>query len=270
MVAICEVCQIQTGFETRVSKGNGKGKIERDGEERRLLAVASPHLQQLVIGAIETGMRRGELLGLQWRDVNLERKEISVRAETTKTRTGRILPVSSRLAAVLEMARTSLQTFLDDGPTAKASANERAAFLARCYVFGDEAGLQVGNVKRAWETAVLKAHGHRPQWTKQSKALSAESRAALDVVDLHFHDLRHEAGSRLLEAGWPLHHVQHMLGHANVSQTSTYLNATRTGLHESMRRLDDARCNPVANKGAIDPPPVRNDDQDASAKVVVN
>ena len=66
----------------------------------------------------------------------------------------------------------------------------------------------------------------------------AGSRAALKVIGLHFHDLRHEAGSRLLEAGWPLHHVQHMLGHANVSQTSTYLNATRVGLQESMRRMD--------------------------------
>jgi integrase len=101
--------------------------------------------------------------------------------------------------------------------------------LGRCYLFGDEAGLKVGNIKRAWETAVLKAHGHRPVWTKTSKGLMA--RAALDRIDLHFHDPRHEAGSRLLEVGWPLHHVQEMLGHANVSQTSTYLNATRVGLH---------------------------------------
>jgi integrase len=219
---------------------NDTGAIEREGEERRLLAVASPHLQRLIIGALETGMRRGELLAVTWRDVNLERKEITVRAETTKTRTARILPISGRLAAVLEMARTALETFMDSGPTAKANEDERAAVLARCYVFGDEAGLQVGNVKRAWETAVLKAHGHSPQWTK-SKALASVSRAALGSIDLHFHDLRHEAGSRLLEGGWPLHHVQEMLGHANVSQTSTYLNATRVGLQDSMRRFDERR-----------------------------
>jgi hypothetical protein len=32
--------------------------------------------------------------------------------------------------------------------------------------------------------------------------------------------------------------VQHMLGHVNVSQTSTYLNATTIGLHDGMRRFD--------------------------------
>lgn len=40
---------------------NAEGKIEREGEERRLLAVAGTHLQRLVVAALETGMRRGEL-----------------------------------------------------------------------------------------------------------------------------------------------------------------------------------------------------------------
>jgi hypothetical protein len=99
-----------------------------------MLAVASPDLQRLIIGALETGLRRGELLALQWRDVNLERKE--------------------------SLARTAPETFMDDGPASKASKDNRAAFLARCYVFGDEAALQVGDVKRAWETAVLKARAY--------------------------------------------------------------------------------------------------------------
>ena len=42
----------------------------------------------------------------------------------------------------------------------------------------------------------------------------------------------------LLAAGWPAHYVQHMLGHASLQQTSTYLNATLRGLRESMRNLD--------------------------------
>ena len=33
---------------------NNDGKIQRDGEERRLLAVAAPHLQRLIIAALET------------------------------------------------------------------------------------------------------------------------------------------------------------------------------------------------------------------------
>ena len=85
-----------------------------------------------------------------------------------------------------------------------------------------------------------------------------------------FHDLRHEAGSRLLEAGWPLHNVAHMLGHSNIAQTSTYLNATRVGLQEAMRRLDASRCNPVASETETDRAPRRNGEGAEGPEPLVN
>jgi len=58
---------------------------------------------------------------------------------------------------------------------------------------------------------------------------------------LHFHDLRREAASRWLDAGVPLHSIQRLLGHANISQTSSYLAVTDSGLHEVMARFDAQR-----------------------------
>ena len=248
---------------------NDKGNVEPEGEERRLLAVAGPHLQRLIIAALETGMRRGELLSLQWRDVDLQKKWVTLRAETTKTDRTRHLPISSRLAGVLEMARAALEAFLSTTEAARLTDQECAALVARCHVFGDATGAKVGNIKRAWETAVLKAHGHTPAWAG-SNGLAPTSRAALSAIDLHFHDLRHEAGSRLLEGGIPLHHVQAILGHENLSQTSTYLNATRIGLQESMRRLDDSRCNPVAKTSEAEHPPLRNANVLPAGNALVN
>lgn len=229
-------------------------RLEPD-EESRLLAVAGPSLQRILIAALETGCRRGELLSLTWRDINFERREMTILAARTKTKAGRVLPISARLVAVLEMARHD--------PAG-------ALFGPDAAVFGDVVGRPVKDIKRAWETAVMKAHGHAPTWTR-GHALSAASREALARIDLTFHDLRHEAGSRLLEQGWPLHNVSHMLGHANIAQTSTYLNASKVGLQDSMRRLDDARsrCNPVANETEIDRAPVRNEpDRDQSQSLV--
>jgi integrase len=76
------------------------------GEEAALLKHAGAHLQRLIIGAIESCCRQGELLSLTWRDVNLDRREMTIRAERTKTKTGRVLPISDRLVGVLEMAKT--------------------------------------------------------------------------------------------------------------------------------------------------------------------
>ena len=192
-----------------------------------------------------------------------------MRAETSKTRTTRHLPISARLAGVLEMVRTALEKFLSTTDAARLSDQERAALVARCYVLGDETGAGSATSSGRGETAILKAHGHIPKWAG-SHGLSQVTRATLTAIDLHFHDLRHEAGSRLLEAGVPLHHVQAMLGHENLSQTSTYLNATRIGLQESMRRFDDARCKPVANPTTTEHPPLGNGDSLSEGNSLVN
>jgi integrase len=205
------------------------------GEERRLLHVSAPRLQRLVLGALETCCRQGELLALQWQDVGVDWLQI----RDTKNGLAREIPISARLRAVLELARCD-PAGRPLGPQA--------------YVFGNEFGEAAPFPRKAWQTAVLKAHGHRPQWEPGRGKLTATCQALYDRIDLHFHDLRHEGGSRLLEAGWPLHHVRDMLGHQDLATTNRYLNADRHNLRDSMRRSDEARkvCKPFANL-ALDP-----------------
>jgi integrase len=225
-------------------------------EETKLLAAAGAlkrgaghRLSGLIVAALETGCRRGELLNVRWADVNLDGRELTIRGETAKDRDVRVVPISARLAAVLEMAKTD--------PAGR-------EYAQTAYVFG-LLGERVQTTKRAWEAAVLRAHGHEPTWHAGGR-LSAESRAALASIDLHFHDLRHEAGSRWLEAGMPLHHVKEILGHANISQTDTYLNAGRVALQDSMKRFDAARGKPVAKDGQIDQRPVGHEEPARSEK----
>jgi integrase len=183
-------------------KLDAEGRITAPGEERRLLAHASPWLQRLIITALATCCRRGELLSLQWRDVDARPGFIRIRAEKSKTGDGRYIPISPALRAVLDMVKLD-PAGKQHGPDA--------------YVFGNAIGEQVKDPKKSW-AACLKT-------------------AKLKEADLHFHDLRHEAASRLLEQGWPLQHVQLMLGHADAATTSIYVNATADQLADSMRRF---------------------------------
>lgn len=234
------------------------GALIEHGEERRLLAAAGPWLQRLIVAALETGCRRGELLRLQWRHVDMTRGRLNIPREITKTDEGRTVVVSARLRSILEMVRVNPITGTAHGPIA--------------FVFGDSEGRPVASPKKAWEVCVLKAHGHRPQWRKGANGLSAESRATLAAIDLNWHDLRHEAGSRWIEAGWPLHHVQRMLGHADLKQTSTYLNATVSGIEESMRKLDERRSNlqSVAVEAPAEHRPSRNAPPMIDANALIN
>jgi integrase len=167
-----------------------------------------PRLRPIVEAALETGCRRGELLSLQWwqvKDLDGANPLLDLPASKTKTKRDRVVPISGRLKVVLEMRRYD-------------PAGEPHG--AQAYVFGNEIGQRTRSVTTAWRGACRRAN----------------------IVDLHFHDLRREAGSRWLEGGVPLQVVRDWLGHTNISQTSTYLESTLTGQHEAMRRFDEARA----------------------------
>lgn len=168
------------------------------GEGERLLAACGSHLRAVVEAALETGCRKGELLSLQWRQVRWDpRPELYLPAQKTKTRTARTIPISPRLKAILEMRRHDPAG--DDFPP-------------EAHVFGNAIGQRVTTVKTAWKLTCQRA----------------------GVTGLHFHDLRREAGSRWLEGGVVLHTVKKWLGHANISQTSTYLANTFETQHDEM------------------------------------
>ena len=199
------------------------GHVLDDDEEARLLKSAGPHLQALIVAATSTGCRLGELLSLQWKDVRVTttpqgqtRQSFVLHAHKTKTATTREVPVGSRLAAVLDLRR---------------HAPDGVPFGPDGYVFGNTCGEHVVSIKKAWQTTVLKAHGHVPQWVKGTRNhLAPESQAAYRAINLHFHDLRREFGSRVLESGSSLVEARDLLGHANISQTSTYLQSTAKSL----------------------------------------
>lgn len=184
-------------------------RLEGD-EEVRLLAAAGVHMRDLIVAALETGMRRGELLGLQWQHVKLPDGLIILPPEVTKTGRGRAVPISLNLRAVLEMRQT--------GPDAEPHAADR-------FVFGNEVGDRARSVKTAWAATCRRA----------------------GITGLHFHDLRREAGSRLLEVpGVNLTDARDWLGHRSVTQTNTYLNTTVMRLRQVMAKVEDAR-KPKAN-----------------------
>jgi integrase len=173
------------------------------------------------------------------------------------------VPISTRLQGILAMRRTD---------------PEGEELPADAYVFGDEIGQRVRSFKRAWQAAVLRAHGYvpqrvmtietRPDGTKRKRftaQLTPASRAQFKAINLHFHDLRREAGSRWLDGGVPLQVIRDWLGHANISQTSTYLESTFASQHDAMRQYEIKlqRIATEGRKGDHNPP---FNDTDANRK----
>jgi site-specific recombinase XerD len=99
---------------------------------------------------------------------------------------------------------------------------------------------------RGWETLLLLADGIEP--TRTARGQRPSNRKALAQINLHWHDLRHEALSRLADDGVPVHELQMLAGHANITTTQRYMNARANSLAESMRQARARRSARVATR----------------------
>src|ERR1019366_458202 len=73
-------------------------------EEARLLPQAAPHLHGLVIAALDTGMRRGELLSERWEHIDFSRRLLFVTHSKTAGNEAREIPLTTRLFELLSAA----------------------------------------------------------------------------------------------------------------------------------------------------------------------
>lgn len=185
-------------------------RIEPD-EERALLSAAPDHLRPLIVFALDTGMRRGEMLTLTWADVDARPNWLRVRGEAAQSRQDTLGSgghKTSRRAPGVSAPRCSWAT----------EVSGRNGFHRR-----DRAGPTVPAVL----VARNRAQGARPPAEARggqggTRRLSQESRDALQRIDLHWHDLRHEYASRLVERRVPLSQMRDLLGHASIVTTERY------------------------------------------------
>jgi integrase len=224
-----EKTPFRRGTETLIKKlreDNQRRRRLSTDEELRLLAAAPAHLRSMIITALDTGTRRGEMLALRFADIDSTRGLIVLRGETTKSKKTRLVPISTqRLRAVLEWLRIDAE--------GKQKSDET-------LVFSNEVGEPLPHFHDAWLRTVLKAHDIKPRWTARLKykGLSSESKNAFRKINLRWHDLRHEYASRLVERGVPLAQVRDLLGHASVTTTERYDNQKLENLQIASAKLE--------------------------------
>jgi integrase len=195
-------------------------------EEGRLLAQSAPHLKVMIIIALDTGARRGEMLGLTWADIDARPNWIRFRGATTKSGKTRFVPISTvRLQVVLDFLRVD-------------AAGERKASDVR--VLSNPTDEPIKYFQTAWHAAVLRAHGVKPKRAgergdRRTGRLTAGCLEALRRTDLHWHDLRHEYASRLAERNVPLSQIRDLLGHHSIVTTERYDNQTPDALMAAVR-----------------------------------
>ncbi|MFZ5428539.1 MAG: site-specific integrase [Thermodesulfobacteriota bacterium] len=94
-----ESLQNPVALAAKPRPAKGRDRRLEDGEEERLLAVASPQFKPVILFALETAMRRKEIADLRWKCVNLGNRNVVL--SETKNSEARTVPLSPRALAVL-------------------------------------------------------------------------------------------------------------------------------------------------------------------------
>ncbi|HEU4458812.1 MAG TPA: site-specific integrase [Methylibium sp.] len=175
---------------------NGRSRRVTEEEIDAIVeASESPHLAALVRLAVESAMRRGELISIRWENVNLDKQWLWL--PDTKNDTGRHVPLSKKAVRLLRKVR------------------DAAGTAPKGLVFP----MQPDSVSRAFARAVSRA---RSQLTGD---LLRSPNGHAPLADLRFHDLRHEATSRLFDRGLHQLEAAAVTGHKDVRMLMRYTHA---------------------------------------------
>lgn len=211
------------------------------GEEDLLLASCRKskisQLAAVVEFAIETAARQSEILSLVWTDVNLENGTVRLRGVNGNiTKNGapyRSIPLSPRAKRVLELAAEKnrrkkgsvfnlTENSLKKAWRAAVTRARTAHIRDRLILIMMEKGVPEETI--AQEAIKIFRRGGPRSATPPSRktvALLAEAETSPMLVSLRFHDLRHEATSRLAEI-FQLHELMKITGHGDSKMLSRY------------------------------------------------
>ena len=85
-------------------------KILTVDEMKRLIDASSPHLKPILITALNTGMRKQEILTLKWDCVDFEKNTITISAANSKSKKSRAIPISNMLQTTLSEIASGTQS----------------------------------------------------------------------------------------------------------------------------------------------------------------
>ena len=185
-----------------------KGRTRILNERERINLINSceahkkyPEMIPIVLLAITTGMRRGEILNLRWADIDFRRQKIVI--WNTKNNETRHVPlVGPALRAVREWSKIRP---LND-----------SALLFPSQVKGNPQN--IFHLDHAWRLV----------------------KSSTGLTDFRFHDLRHTAASYLAMNGAGLREIADILGHKTLAMVMRYSHLTEDHKHQTVTRMSNA------------------------------
>lgn len=201
---------IESSPLAKISKpvaARGRVRFLSDAERARLLKAClysgHPYLYTVVVLALSTGMRRGEILGLRWERIDVRPSLAVGHAQLLDTKNGErrgVAIAGAALASVRELARRQRKT---------------AGLLFPSRRVDGEVPM---DIRKPWELAV----------------------AVAGLADFRFHDLRHSAASYLAMNGATAPEIAAVLGHKTLAMVKRYAHLSESHTALVVARMNKA------------------------------
>jgi len=194
--------ELMTRMERRTATGVPRVDAWNDQEIQTLLAVAEefePRFYPVLYCLLATGIRRGELLGLRWEDIDFENSSIVIQRAIV---VGELTTPKSGKSRQIVMSAGLAELFFDHLSDQRKRAMAKGWKEIPPWVFCSDTGnpIDARNLERTW---------HRVRRRAQAQG----------VRPLRLHCARHTYATRALRAGKSLRWVAQQLGHANPELT---------------------------------------------------
>ncbi len=181
-----------------LTKAEAMALIKAANKERK-----APHLADFIRLALNTGMRSGEMLGLEWRRVDLQEGLIYLEAGDQKSGKVGSVPMNKE---------------------ARAAIIARARFRSECcpgshWVFCNMDGRRIQSVKRSFATACKRA----------------------GIKDFTPHDMRHTCAAWLVQAGVSIREVAELLRHSDIRITMRYAHLSPENVRAAVAMLEGTK-----------------------------
>ena len=181
---------------------NARARIFTIGEYLRLLDKAQPHLKPILITAFNTGMRRGELLGLRWSHIDADKGFIRLSEDMTKEHRAKNIPINHNVREVLSKIPRPIHhdyIFTYQGKPISLESGIKKSFKKACKDAGVPYGLRT-------QEGVI------------------------------FHDSRRTVKTNMLQAGVEKEYRDTILGHSLKGMDRHYIKPTEETLIQALEK----------------------------------
>ena len=187
----------------KLPENNERTRWLAEDEQEILLSNCEGMTKAIVLVALKTGMRWGEIIVLKWHQspnsnyVDFQNKTIFVHASLSKSKKSRYIPLSNSIGTVLEKMPRQ---------------------IGAEYIFWNQKKeRRMLTIRNSFERAVKRS----------------------GISDFKFHDLRHTFASQLVRNGVDLYVVQKLSGHANPKMTQRYAHLSPDQLTDAIKLIDN-------------------------------